>query len=104
MIEIPLTQIPNQSFSLQLDTSFYNITIKFVINLMTVSIVRDGEVIIENVRAEPNQGIIPYDYLQDGNFAFLTVDNEYPIYTSFGVDQFFIYATQDEIEVLRETI
>jgi hypothetical protein len=104
MIEIDLAQIPNQSFSLQLNNVFYQITLRYVINLMTCTIKRNDQVIIENVRCQPNQKIIPYNYLEDGNFAFLTVDNEYPIYTRFNVDQFLVYATQDELEVSRETV
>jgi len=103
MIEINLAQIPNQSFSLQLNNVFYQITLRYVINLMTCTIKRDDKVVIENVRCEPNQQIIPYNYLEDGNFAFITIDNEYPIYTRFNVDQFLVYASAEELEDSRGT-
>lgn len=104
MIEIRLAQIPNQSFSLQLNNVFYQITLRYVINLMTCTIKRDDQVIIENVRCQPNQKIIPYNYLEDGNFAFVTINNEYPLYTRFNVDQFFVYASAEELEVSRGTV
>lgn len=105
MLLIPLAQVPNQQFSLQLDDDFYNITVKFIINLMTVTVVRNNETIIDNVRAEPDLPIIPYDYLEgdNGNFTFITSGGEYPIYSQFGITQFFFFADNEELRVLRET-
>lgn len=98
---IPLQAIPNQTFTIQLDNSLYVITIKFVINIMTVTIIRDNVLIISNVRAIPEQKIIPYRYLEAGNFIITTENNEYPIYSQFGLTQYLVYLTQSELEELR---
>lgn len=101
MIEIPLANIPNQSFSIQLDNILYDITIKFIINVMTMTIIRSGTEIISNFRITPNLKIIPYTYLENGNFAVITANNEYPNYNNFGINQSLIYASAAELEAIR---
>lgn len=103
MIEIPLQQIPNQKFTMQLDDSLYEITIKLTVNVMSVSIVRQNEQIVSNTRAEALAPIIPYLYLEHGNFIFFTIDDEYPNYELFGVTQFLFYFSAEELEVIRES-
>ena len=106
MLVIPLSTTPNQTFSTRIGSDFYNITIKFVINLMTVSVVRNGVILIENVRAMPDEVVIPYEHLEagSGNFAFVTENNEYPIYTQFNITQYLVFADNEELEVLRGTV
>lgn len=103
MIEIPLSAIPNQKLSIQLDNQFYDITIKEANKIMVVTVVRNGTTIIDSVRVVAGTPILPYEYLELGNFIFLTSNEEYPYYTKFGVDQSLIFASQAELEVIRGT-
>lgn len=69
---------------------------------MTCGMLRDGEVIFNNgFRIVNGAPLIPYKYLESGNFAFQIPDNETPNYENFQSTQFLFYATQEEIEAVR---
>lgn len=103
--EIPLEAIPNQSFTTVVNNIQYNFSIKFTGIVMSATIVRNNTLIISNVRMVPNSIIlpnfplIPYQYLENGNGNFYTItsNDEYPIYTQFGITQFLVYFSSDEI-------
>lgn len=46
--------------------------------------------------------LIPYRYLENGNFVLLTANEEYPDYTQFGITQLLIYLPQAELGTYRE--
>lgn len=115
MIEIPLQAIPNQTLSIQLDGDQYDIkitattatttdhqTVADSVN-MIVDIVRNNVAIVSGFRAMASYPLIPYSYLEAGNFVFVTSNDEYPDYREFGVTQSLIYATEAELEVIRGT-
>lgn len=101
MIDINLKQEPNQQTSIELDGSSYDITVKTTTTLTVVTIVRDGVTIIDSVRAMPLLPILPYRYQEAGNFSFITENDELPYYENFGVSQFLVYLTPDELVELR---
>jgi hypothetical protein len=101
MVEIPLIAVPNQSLSIRLDNNFYTLNIKQARNVMAVDILRNGEIVVQSQRALPNFPLIPYRYLENGNFTFLTDDWEYPFYTQFAITQFLYFASQAELEEFR---
>lgn len=102
-MEIPLQNIPNQAFSVQIDNNLYDMTIKFIVDVMVVTVVRNGITIMTNVRATPNMPLILYPYLEaeEGNFAFFTIDGDYPNYNQFGQNQFLLYLSPTDLEDLR---
>ena len=104
----PLQAIPNQELNIKLNGNNYRITIKSVNNtddpennLMAVSIERNNVSLISGFRLVGGFTVIPYRYLEDGNFAFSTPDQNYPDYTRFGVTQFMLYADPEELEDIR---
>jgi hypothetical protein len=97
MINIPISNIPNQSLSIVLDDNNYTIRLHTCNNIVAVDIVRNSETIVSGMRATCGTSLIPYSYLQDGNFIFVTQNDEYPNYNLFGLTQFLIYASLDEI-------
>lgn len=101
MVEIPIIAVPNQTFSVELENSIYQLTIRFAINFMIVDMVRDSEVVMSGIRIMPNFRMIPYRFLEQGNFFLLTANGLYPDYTQFGITQFLVYATQAELEEAR---
>lgn len=101
MVEIPIIAVPNQTFSVQLEDSIYQITLRFVINFIIADIIRDTETVITGIRVMPNAKIIPFRYLEKGNFFLLTANRNYPDYNQFGITQFLVYATEDELEAAR---
>lgn len=101
MKQIAIEAIPNQSLSINLDDGLYNITLKSTNGCMSADIVRDGETILSGERIAAGTPLIPYRYLESGNFMLLTDDDDLPDYTKFGITQTLIYATQAELEALR---
>jgi hypothetical protein len=97
MVEIELAPIPNQSFSIRLDDSQYDIAIRETNGCMSASITRDNIEIVSNTRIVAGFPIIPYRYLENGNFVITTLNEELPYYTEFGNTQFLIYASQVEL-------
>lgn len=101
MQQINIAAVANQNFSVQLNNILYNLTIKLTVNVMSVSISRNGSVVQSGARAVSGFPLIPYHYQEDGNFIITTENNDYPDYSKFGISQFLIYASQDELEVIR---
>ncbi len=111
MINIPLQAIPNQSLSIQLDEINFDITINscgFVIensenftNIMAFTIYINNVLTVAGSRAVSGFPIIPYKYLENGNFVVVTENEEYPNYLRFGIDQYLIYASPEEIIAIQ---
>lgn len=101
MIQIALERIPNQSFSIRLDSRFYNITLKSTNGVMAATVVRDDVIIEEGMRLVGGGLMLPYKYQENGNFLLTTMNDELPDYLQFGITQFLIYASPAELEVLR---
>ena len=102
MQTINIAAIPNQSFSIQLESNFYFIELKEANGAMVISITRNSILLIENMICVIGTPLIPYEYLEDGNFFFTTdAVNSVPYYTAFGITQFLFYITQAEIASLR---
>lgn len=101
MLNIPLQAIPNQSLSVQIDQKTYDIRLRDCGNIMAVDIAIDNVDIVLGVRAVPQNFIIPYRYLENGNFFITSLEDEYPDWRRFGLDQFLIYASQAELTDAR---
>ena len=99
---ITLQKIPNQEVIVTLDDSRYKIQIKSASGFMTYGIERDGLIIIENGNRIVNGApLLPYKYLESGNFILDVPDSELPDFTRLGSTQFLLYASQEEIEAIR---
>jgi len=100
--DIPLQAVPNQSLSVVVDGISYGLLLKTATNLTVVTIIRDNVTILSSTRAVFGTPIIPYGYLEDGNFIFTcTTEDTLPFYTDFGVTQFLSFYTADELEAIR---
>lgn len=104
MINIPLQTIANQSLNIVLDQNNYNIrlhacedTNSLVYGITAVDIIRNNIVIVSGMRAVAGTPLIPYSYLESGNFIFVTQNDEYPNWNYFGINQYLIYASQAEL-------
>lgn len=101
MILVPLATVPNQSFSIVLDGNQYDISLYVINNVSAIDIKRNNVDILLGSRIVPNSPIIPYRYLESGNFVFITDNGDYPIYTAYGISQFMFYFSQTELDALR---
>lgn len=103
MIQVPLENIPNQSFSINYENVLYDITLNSSQDgsLIFVTVFIDKVLIISGVRSLPDFPIIPYAYLENGNMMILTMNDEYANYEQLGVTQFLVIASQGEIDAIR---
>ena len=100
MKEINLRVLERQSLSVVLEDSLYVITIKECSGVMAISIERDGVMLIEGRRAVAGMFLIPFEYLELGNFAFVTENDELPYYTGFNSTNQLVYFTVEEVQAL----
>lgn len=68
---------------------------------MFVDITRNGSPVVSGMRAVAGTFLIPYGYLESGNFLIITTNEEYPDYRQFGLSQYLIYFSQAELEALN---
>jgi len=110
MRQIAITNIPNQTLSVQLDGNAYDIRLHACrdspttgVGIMTVTLTRNNVLLVSGERLVAGFPIIPYLYLEagDGNFIVNTQNQDYPDWRQFGVSQFLLYASNAELEALR---
>lgn len=101
MIDVPLAAVPNQQLTIQLVDSIYLIGVCATNGVMSISITRDGTSLISNQRITPGTPVLPYRYQESGNFVFAVEQEALPDYAQFGVTQFLMYLTAQEVEALR---
>jgi hypothetical protein len=109
MLNIPLANVPNQSFSCNVGGNFYDISIYAIIGnidpaniIMAFNVTRNNITLLTGQRAVSGWPVIPYLYLESGNFIMVTMNDDYPDYNQFGTTQFLIFASQEELELIRE--
>lgn len=98
MKTIGLENIPNQSFTVNLDSRRYDFVIKETRGVMSVSIARDNEQLVSNIRMVAGTPLLPYLYQEEGNFFLLTENQEYPDYNLFKTNQYLLYLTVAEVD------
>jgi hypothetical protein len=103
MILVPISAVPNQSFSITLDGNQYDISLYITTNVMAIDIIRNNIPVIMGIRVLPYVPIIPYEYLENGNFFFNTENGDYPYFEQFNVTQQLFYLSQAELVTVRTT-
>lgn len=101
MLLIPIVATPNQSFSALLDGERVVMRIKEANGVMVVDVSRAGVQVLLASRALTGEAIIPYHYQERGNFMFLTIGDEMPDWSKFGISQQLVYLTAAEVSALR---
>lgn len=101
MIEVEIAALPNQTLSIQLAERQYVIGLREANGVMAISVQRDGVDVVRNTRLLPGVPVLPYRYQEDGNFLMTTEGDVLPYYDQFGVTQFLVYLTADEVAALR---
>lgn len=108
MIIVPTSAIPNQSLSINLDGNVYDVRIRACNDsgipgnvVMAFDIAINGTEIVTGTRAVPDFPLIPYGYLENGNFVLATVDGDYADWREFGITQNLVYVSQAELDAIR---
>ena len=99
--QIPIQSVPNQDFSVVLDGNLWDVTVKATNGVMSVSLTLNGVAVIDNLRAAANMRLIPSQYEEAGNFAFLTANYQLPNYEQFNLTQRLLYFSAAELAALR---
>lgn len=94
---IPLSPIPNQSFSVRLDDTRFVVRLKEANGVMVADVERNSVTILRATRVLAGELIIPYRYMQVGNFLLTTVDDELPDWRQFGGTQSLLYLSPAEV-------
>lgn len=96
---IPLANLQSQSFTVALDGSIFSIRLKTIApSGLVCDISIDNNQIISGQRVVGGTPLIPYSYLEQGNFIFISsVAGEEPDYTKFNVTQNLYYLFPSEI-------
>lgn len=101
-INVSILPIPNQRFGIRLDGDRYEIELKSCNNIMCVTILRNDILLVSGFRCVAGTPLLPYRYLERGNFIFVTENDELPDYTKFGSTQSLVYITAQEIANARD--
>jgi hypothetical protein len=101
MRTIPISAIANQELSVRLDNERLVLRLKEATGVMVADLDRDGVRILSGVRVLAGEPIIPYRYLESGNFMVQTLDEELPDWRKFGVTQSLVYLTAAEVDALK---
>lgn len=97
---IPVNPIPNQSFTIRIDGIRMALRIKEARGLMVADFTREDVLILTATPLLAGETLIPYSYLQNGNFVVLTTNRELPDWRKFGSSQQLIFLSQEEIDAL----
>lgn len=106
MQTIPLNNTtPNQQFPVTLDSTLFDITLRTINDRTYVDISINNNIVVRGQICVPGFQLMPSRYMEGltGNFAFVTANDAYPIYTEFGVTQFLLYASAAELAAARGT-
>ena len=101
MMQIPLLATPNQSLDIVLDDNYWVISFTSCNGVITASFSLNGTDILDNIPCVAALPLIPYQYLESGNFFFVTQNQQIPDYTQFGVTQYLIYINATELATYR---
>lgn len=105
MQTVPIQAIPSQTFTfIDPSNNTWEIGIKNVAMQMAFSISLNGTQLIQNCCAVAGYRIIPYDYLERGNFVLITQNLQVPDYTQFGINQTLVFLEQADIEAFRMSL
>lgn len=73
MQQIPLSAVPSQDLSVNLDGVYWRLKFYLSMEFVCVDILRDGEMLMSGIRCFVDQPLLPYSYMyapQYGNFIF----------------------------------
>jgi hypothetical protein len=100
-LSINLAPIPNQSLSVTINQVLYELRFFFVSNVMCCDLAINSVTVLSAMRLVAGSFIIPYNYLQNGNFIITTLNGEIPNYSFFGATQFLLFLTNAEVAALQ---
>lgn len=97
--QIPLSNIPNQQISYEYGGDRYTLRLCACFECMSADVYINDALVVAGARVVAGDFIVPsyYQFYKKGNFAILTDNDEIPYYDQFGVTQYLMFFTPDEI-------
>jgi len=68
---------------------------------MSATVIRNNITLLSNIRLVAGMPMIPYEYLEAGNFVLTTLDDDLPDWNQFGISQSLIYVSEAELGEIR---
>jgi hypothetical protein len=103
-----LQNIPNQQQTITLDQVKYVLTFRTIgwRTYATININGAATNAVDGIQCVGNEALLPYKYLESpgGNFVFDTPNDEYPLYTQFGITHRLLYASVAELVAYRASL
>lgn len=97
---VPLSSAPNQQFTVTLEGIRWGVRLVQAAGVLVADVSQEGVGLVRSSRVLAGEAIIPYAYLQTGNFIMVVNADELPTYSQFGVSQFLVYLSAAEIAAL----
>ena len=98
---LPLIQVASQEFTFRDGDTRWTVRLKDCGDVMAATILRDEAIVVSGVRALPGEFLIPFVYLETGNFMFVTEGDELPSGPMLGRGQELYYFDAAEMVDLR---
>lgn len=98
---LPLEAIPNQSFFVRLEDVRYFVELKEAGGMMTATIDRAGVRLVTGVRCAAGTPLLPYRYMETGNFVFIADPGVIPYFTDFDSSCQLVYLPAAEVADAR---
>lgn len=98
---VPLAAVPNQSFTVTLNETRWSLRLTAGRGVAICDVSKSGELLLSGSRVLAGEPLIPYAYLQAGNFLFVVNGGDLPDYQKFNVSQFLVYLSDDEINSIK---
>jgi hypothetical protein len=98
---INLAPIPNQTLSVTIAQVLYELRFFLVANIMCCDLSINSIPVLSAMRLVAGSFIIPYNYIQNGNFIITTLNDELPYFDKFGASQFLIFLTNAEVAAIQ---
>lgn len=98
---LELRRIKSQQVSIRLGDRLYDFRVYSVPGGMAFDMIRDEVLMLSGFRIVPGTPLIPYGYLESGNFMLIVPDTELPDYNQFGLTQNLIFFSDAELVAIR---
>lgn len=99
---VPVATVPNQSFTVTIDGVRWGLALKDANGILVANVTRDDVLLLSATRVLAGEAIIPYAYLQTGNFLVLTSLDDLPNWQQLSVTQTLVYFSPTEMVSLPQ--
>lgn len=97
MLQVPLSSVPNQAVSFNVDGAYFRIHIYQTITHMCADIMINGATVESGVRCFVGIPLLQYPYMYEPNFGNFIFDSDVD-WTNFGTSCNLYYLQKDELE------